>query len=71
MTINLGNYESTRVEVGCNLSVRDGDDLDDTFKRAVAFVEVRLEEQVKEVTGPKPKPSPSKPGQVLKTKRKL
>jgi hypothetical protein len=59
MTINLGNYEATKVDVGISLPVEDGETNSETFARAVNFVAVNLEAQIKEVLGPKPVPSTS------------
>lgn len=45
-TLNLGNYESTRLEVSVVLPVADGLSLDEVMQQAVSFVEKHLQEQV-------------------------
>jgi hypothetical protein len=60
VTLNLGNYEATRIEVGVDLPVPAGSTPDETLAQAVQFVERHLDAQVKEALDTPPKPGPRK-----------
>ena len=47
-TLNLGNFESLRVDLGIVDSRRDGETVDQAFERVYEFVETKLGEKVKE-----------------------
>ena len=47
-TLNLGNFESLRVDFGITDSRRDGENISDAFERVYGFVEDKLAEKVKE-----------------------
>lgn len=48
-TRNLGNYESIRINIGVEDSVRQGENVDTATERVYAFVESKLVEKTKEV----------------------
>lgn len=50
-TLNLGNFESLRVDLGVVDARRDGETVDQAFERVYAFVEDKLSEKVKEAKG--------------------
>jgi hypothetical protein len=50
-TLNLGNFESLRVDLGVVDSRRDGENVDQAFDRVYAFVEQKLTEKVREAKG--------------------
>jgi hypothetical protein len=47
-TLNLGNFQSFRVDLGVEDSERDGESINDAFNRVYDFVEQKLVEKVKE-----------------------
>ena len=47
-TLNLGNFQSLRVDLGIIDSRRDGENINDAFERVYSFVESKLAEKVKE-----------------------
>ena len=50
-TLNLGNFQSLRIDLEVTDSKREGENTNDTFERVYAFVEDRLAEKVKEASG--------------------
>jgi hypothetical protein len=49
-TLNLGNFQSLRIDLGVEDSKRDGENINDAFNRVYAFVEEKLTEKVKEAS---------------------
>jgi len=49
-TINLGNFQSLRIDLGVEDSERDGENVNDAFNRVYSFVEEKLTEKVKEAS---------------------
>ena len=49
-TLNLGNFQSLRIDLGIEDSERDGENVNDAFNRVYAFVEQKLTEKVKEAS---------------------
>ena len=49
-TLNLGNFQSLRIDLGIEDSERDGENINDAFNRVYAFVEGKLTEKVKEAS---------------------
>jgi hypothetical protein len=49
-TLNLGNFQSLRIDLGIEDSERDGENISDAFNRVYAFVEDKLTEKVKEAS---------------------
>jgi len=47
-TLNLGNFQSLRIDIGVEDSKRDGETTSEAFDRIYAFVEAKLVEKVKE-----------------------
>ena len=47
-TLNLGNFQSLRLDLGGIDSKRDGENTDQAFDRVYRFVEDRLTEKIKE-----------------------
>ena len=47
-TLNLGNFQSLRVDLGSVDSRRDGENINDAFERVYKFVEDKLAEKVNE-----------------------
>lgn len=47
-TLNLGNFQSLRVDLGCTDYVRDGEDTETAMERVYAFVESRVVEKIEE-----------------------
>lgn len=41
-TLNIGNFQSLRVDLGCTDFVRDGENVDDAMDRVYAFVENKV-----------------------------
>jgi hypothetical protein len=50
-TLNLGNFESLRVDLGVIDSRRDGESVEQAFERVYDFVEGKLTEKVREAKG--------------------
>lgn len=49
-TLNLGNFQSLRIDLGIEDSKKDGENINDAFSRVYAFVEDKLTEKVKEAS---------------------
>jgi hypothetical protein len=49
-TLNLGNFQSLRIDLGIEDSERDGENISEAFNRVYAFVEEKLTEKVKEAS---------------------
>ena len=47
-TLNLGNFQSLRIDLGVVDSKRDGENSDQAFDRVYKFVEDKLTEKIKE-----------------------
>jgi hypothetical protein len=47
-TLNLGNFQSLRMDLGVTDSRRDGENVDQAFERVYKFVEDKLTEKVAE-----------------------
>ena len=49
-TLNLGNFQSLRIDLEVVDSKREGENTNDAFERVYSFVEDRLAEKVKEAS---------------------
>lgn len=49
-TLNVGNFQSLRIDIGIEDSRRDGENIADAFDRVYSFVEEKLTEKVKEAS---------------------
>ena len=49
-TLNLGNFQSLRIDLGVVDSRRDGENINEAFERVYSFVEAKLGEKVKEAS---------------------
>lgn len=49
-TLNLGNFQSLRIDLGVEDSRRDGENITEAFERVYSFVEAKLGEKVKEAS---------------------
>jgi hypothetical protein len=49
-TLNLGNFQSLRIDLGVEDSEREGENANDAFNRVYSFVEEKLTEKVKEAS---------------------
>jgi hypothetical protein len=47
-TLNLGNFQSLRLDLGVIDSKRDGENIEQAFDRVYKFVEDKLTEKIKE-----------------------
>ncbi|CAB4242206.1 hypothetical protein UFOVP222_51 [uncultured Caudovirales phage] len=47
-TLNLGNFQSLRIDVSVSDSKRNGENTNDAFERVYKFVEEKLAEKVRE-----------------------
>jgi len=47
-TLNLGNFQSLRIDLGVVDSKRDGENTDQAFERVYKFVEDKLAEKISE-----------------------
>ena len=47
-TLNLGNFQSLRIDLGVEDSKRDGETTSEAFERVYSFVEAKLSEKVAE-----------------------
>ena len=47
-TLNLGNFQSLRIDLGIIDSRRDGESVEDAFSRVYNFVETKLTEKINE-----------------------
>lgn len=49
-TLNLGNFQSLRIDLEVSDNKRDGENTNDAFERVYSFVENKLAEKVKEAS---------------------
>ena len=49
-TLNLGNFQSLRIDIGIEDSRRDGENIAEAFDRVYSFVEEKLTEKVREAS---------------------
>ena len=49
-TLNVGNFQSLRIDLGIEDSRRDGENINEAFERVYEFVENKLAEKVKEAS---------------------
>lgn len=49
-TLNLGNFQSLRIDLEVQDNKRDGENTDQAFERVYSFVENKLAEKVKEAS---------------------
>ena len=49
MKINMGNYENADVHASMSTDLKDGETVEDAYKRAVAYVEAQVEKKYSEV----------------------
>ena len=49
-TLNLGNFQSLRIDVEVSDNKREGENTDQAFERVYAFVEDKLSSKVKEAS---------------------
>jgi hypothetical protein len=47
-TLNLGNFQSLRIDVSVSDNKREGENTNDAFERVYKFVEEKLAEKVRE-----------------------
>ncbi len=47
-TLNLGNFQSLRIDLGVEDSRREGETIQDAFDRVYGFVEAKLVEKINE-----------------------
>jgi hypothetical protein len=47
-TLNLGNFQSLRLDLGVVDSKRDGENIEQAFERVYKFVEDKLTEKIKD-----------------------
>lgn len=47
-TLNLGNFQSLRIDLSITDSKRDGENINEAFERVYSFVENKLTEKVAE-----------------------
>jgi methyl coenzyme M reductase subunit D len=47
-TMNLGNFQSLRIDIGVEDTVRDGENVKEGFDRVYGFVEEQLVEKINE-----------------------
>lgn len=47
-TLNLGNFQSLRVDLGCTDYIRDGENVDAAMERVYTFVEAKVVEKIEE-----------------------
>lgn len=47
-TLNLGNFQSLRIDLGITDARRDGETVNEAFERVYSFVENKLSEKVAE-----------------------
>ncbi len=50
-TLNLGNFQSLRIDVSVTDNKRDGENTNEAFERVYSFVEAKLQEKVNEAQG--------------------
>lgn len=49
-TLNVGNFQSLRIDLGIEDSRREGENIGEAFERVYEFVENKLAEKVKEAS---------------------
>jgi len=49
-TLNVGNFQSLRIDLGIEDSRREGENIAEAFERVYEFVESKLTEKVKEAS---------------------
>lgn len=49
-TLNLGNFQSLRIDLSVTDNKRDGENTNDAFERVYSFVEDKLAEKVREAS---------------------
>jgi hypothetical protein len=49
-TLNLGNFQSLRIDLSITDNKRDGENTNDAFERVYSFVEDKLAEKVREAS---------------------
>ena len=49
-TLNVGNFQSLRIDLGIEDSRREGENISEAFERVYEFVENKLAEKVKEAS---------------------
>jgi hypothetical protein len=49
-TLNLGNFQSLRIDLSVTDNKRDGESTNDAFERVYNFVEAKLADKVKEAS---------------------
>ena len=49
-TLNLGNFQSLRIDIGVTDSRREGESINDATERVYDFVEAKVAEKVAEAT---------------------
>ena len=47
-TLNLGNFQSLRIDLGIEDSRRDGESIEDAFNRVYSFTEAKLIQKINE-----------------------
>jgi hypothetical protein len=47
-TLNLGNFQSLRIDLGIEDSRRDGETIEDAFNRVYSFTEAKLIQKINE-----------------------
>ena len=50
-TLNLGNFQSLRIDVSVTDNKREGENTNEAFERVYSFVETKLQEKVAEAQG--------------------
>lgn len=50
-TLNLGNFQSLRIDLSVTDNKREGENTNDAFERVYSFVETKLQEKVAEAQG--------------------
>jgi hypothetical protein len=50
-TLNLGNFQSLRIDLSVTDNKREGENTNDAFERVYSFVEAKLQEKVAEAQG--------------------
>lgn len=70
-TINQGDYNSIKIDVGFEDSIRDGETPQRTFDRVYGFVENKLQEKINEQHNPKSKTPVNLNAPVRKIKKKI
>jgi methyl coenzyme M reductase subunit D len=49
-TLNLGNFQSLRIDLSVTDNKRDGENINDAFERVYSFVESKLSDKVNEAS---------------------